>query len=147
MLHLSTLKTSVSHILNSKLYLLTRNPVSNFYIVCNHFLLTFGHIPGPSGQLSLLCPIVVHNKSFELLHEHFYLWVYHFCILSIMSIIWALLPAGRARSARPAGPKIALLFPCLYICASALITCAIITSRTLLPCDLTLVGNLDGCFA
>ena len=26
---------------------------------------------------------------------------------------------------------------CLYICASALITCAIITSRTLLPCDLT----------
>ena len=31
----------------------------------------------------------------------------------------------------------------LCICASALITCAIITSRTLLPCDLTLVdlGN------
>jgi len=26
---------------------------------------------------------------------------------------------------------------CWYICASALITCAIITSRTLLPCDLT----------
>ena len=24
----------------------------------------------------------------------------------------------------------------IYICASALITCAIITSRTLLPCDL-----------
>ena len=41
------------------------------------------------------------------------------------------------QSARPAGPKITLLFPHLYICASALITCAIITSRTLLPCDLT----------
>ena len=38
---------------------------------------------------------------------------------------------------------------CIYMCASALITCTIITSRTLLPCDLTLVnfGNLDGCFA
>ena len=60
------------------------------------------------------------------------------------------LPAGRARSARQAGPKITLPFPHLYIsCASALITCAIITSRTLLPCDLTSVdfGNLDGCFA
>ena len=56
------------------------------------------------------------------------------------------LPAGRAR---PAGPKITLLFPRLYICASALITCTIITSHTLLPCDLTLVdfGNVDGCFA
>ena len=47
------------------------------------------------------------------------------------------LPAGRTQSARPARPKITLLFPRLYICASALITCAIITSRTLLPCDLT----------
>ena len=28
---------------------------------------------------------------------------------------------------------------CIYICVSALITCAIITSLTLLPCDLTLV--------
>ena len=48
-----------------------------------------------------------------------------------------LLPAGRALRARPAGPKITLPFPRLYICASALITCAIITSHTLLPCDLT----------
>jgi len=46
-------------------------------------------------------------------------------------------------------------FPRLFVslhlcnCASPVITCAIITSRTLLPCDLTLVdfGNLDGCFA
>jgi len=30
------------------------------------------------------------------------------------------LPAGRARSARPAGPKITLLFPRLYICVSVL---------------------------
>ena len=29
----------------------------------------------------------------------------------------------------------------IYVCASALITCAIITSHTLLPCDLTLVWN------
>jgi len=61
------------------------------------------------------------------------------------------LPAGRTRSARPAGQKIILPFPHLYIyiCASALITCAIITSHTLLPCDFTLVGfgNLGGCFA
>ena len=59
------------------------------------------------------------------------------------------LPAGRAQSAWPAGPKITLPFLRLYVCASALITCAIITSRTLLPCNLTLVdfGNLDGCFA
>ena len=34
------------------------------------------------------------------------------------------------------------------VCVSPLITCAIITSRALLPCDLTLVdfGNLDDCF-
>jgi len=67
------------------------------------------------------------------------------------------LTAGSTRSTRSAGPKITLRFPYLYIyiyiyiyiCASALITCTIITSRTLLPCDLTLVdfGNLDGCFA
>jgi len=38
------------------------------------------------------------------------------------------------------GPKITLWFPRLLIyilCASALITCTIITSRILLPCDLT----------
>ena len=41
-----------------------------------------------------------------------------------------------------------LCVPCLLVCASALITCAIITSRTLLTCDLALVdfSNLDGCF-
>jgi len=35
-----------------------------------------------------------------------------------------------------------------YLCASTLITCAIIISRTLLPCNLTRVdfSNLDGCF-
>ena len=64
------------------------------------------------------------------------------------------LPAGRAQSAQPAGPKITVRFPRLlvyiyiYICASALITCAIITSCTLLPCNLARVDfdNLDGCF-
>jgi len=34
---------------------------------------------------------------------------------------------------------------CMYLCASVLITCAIITSRTLLPCDLNF-GSLDSCF-
>jgi len=47
------------------------------------------------------------------------------------------------RSAQPAGPKITLSFPCLYIyifiCTSALTMCAIITWGTLLPCDLALV--------
>ena len=50
-------------------------------------------------------------------------------------------------------PKITLRFPHLYIssyiCASTLITCAIITLHRLLPCDLTLIvdfANLDGCF-
>ena len=54
-----------------------------------------------------------------------------------MNLSVPLLPAGCVQSVRPAGPKIALPFLRLYICASALITCAIITSRTLLPCDLT----------
>ena len=61
------------------------------------------------------------------------------------------LPAGCARSARLAGPKIVLRFPhrlvyiYIFICASTLITCTIITSCTLLPCDLAWVdfGNLD----
>ena len=54
---------------------------------------------------------------------------------------FAFLPAGHARSARPAGPKITFHFLvlCMYLCASALTTCTIITSHTLLPCDLTLV--------
>ena len=34
---------------------------------------------------------------------------------------------------------------CLFVCASTLITCAIITSHTLSPCNFTLV-NFDGCF-
>jgi len=48
-----------------------------------------------------------------------------------------------AGHALPAGPKITSCFPHLsvyiFICASTLITCAIITSRTLLPCDLASV--------
>ena len=48
-----------------------------------------------------------------------------------------------AQSARPAGAKITSCFLCLsvyiFICASALITCAMITSRTFLPCDLASV--------
>jgi len=42
------------------------------------------------------------------------------------------------RFTRPAGLRLLCGFCiCSYICASALITCAIITSRTLLPCNLT----------
>ena len=50
------------------------------------------------------------------------------------------LAARHVRSTRLAGLTIALCFPCLlvcfFVCTSALITCAIITSHTLLPCDL-----------
>ena len=50
----------------------------------------------------------------------------------------------------PAGPNIfrVYLYIYIYICASALTMCAMITSRTLLPCNLALVdfGNLDSCF-
>ena len=46
------------------------------------------------------------------------------------------LPAGHALHMQPAGAKIALWFLHLYLCVSALITCARITSRKLLPCDL-----------
>ena len=52
--------------------------------------------------------------------------------------------ASHVLCAQPAGPKIALCFLCLsiyiFVCASALIMCAIIV---LLPCDFTLVdfGN------
>ena len=35
--------------------------------------------------------------------------------------------------------RLLCIFQCLFICASALITCTIIMSRTLLPCELTLV--------
>ena len=63
------------------------------------------------------------------------------------------LPASCMLCVRQAVPKITLRFPHLYIssyiCASTLITCAIITLHRLLPCDLTLIvdfANLDGCF-
>jgi len=48
------------------------------------------------------------------------------------------LPAGSVLCVWPAGPKITLGFSHLYIyiCASALIMCAIITSGTLLLCDI-----------
>jgi len=51
-----------------------------------------------------------------------------FCHSAIL-ISRYLLPAGRVRSAWPAGPKVTLRFPrlyvCIYVCASALITPAI----------------------
>ena len=69
-----------------------------------------------------------------------------------ISQLSCMLTVNTARSAQPAGPKISSSFPRLfvsmYICASALITCTIITSCTLLPCDLAIVdfSNLDSCF-
>jgi len=61
-----------------------------------------------------------------------------------------LLPAGHAQSARPAGPKITLPFPHLYI-YMCVRTYHVRNNYVtwLLPCDLTLVGfgNLDGCYA
>ena len=49
------------------------------------------------------------------------------------------LQASCVQSLRPAGAKIALcflhLFACWFVCVSVLITCAIMTSRTLFACD------------
>ena len=67
------------------------------------------------------------------------------------------LAACNVRSAWPAGPKIYFAFSAsvsiyIYLCASALIMCTIITSHTLLPwCHATLLelidfNSLDGCF-
>ena len=54
--------------------------------------------------------------------------------LNLFLVQWKTFVRGQLTS-----PMVTLQFPCLYLCVSALITCAIITSRTLLPCDLTLV--------
>lgn len=47
-------------------------------------------------------------------------------------------------ASQPASPKVTLCFLCLFICilvcASAILTCPIITLHTLLPCDVTLVN-------
>jgi len=51
-----------------------------------------------------------------------------------------LLPAGSTQSTRLAGPKITLRFPRLLVCGFALITCAIITSRSLHCCHATLLS-------
>jgi len=60
---------------------------------------------------------------------------------SIEVVVYVFLPAGRAQSTRPAGPRIGLCFlrhfVGLLVCASPLTTCAIVTSHTLLPCDFT----------
>ena len=65
------------------------------------------------------------------------------CRISHSKCLSPFLPAGCTLRVRPAGPNITLRFPRLlvyiFICASVLIMCAIITSRTLLPCDLTFV--------
>jgi len=51
------------------------------------------------------------------------------------------LPASRTQSARLAGPKITLHFPCLYVRPH--IMCAIITSRSLHCCHATLLSRLQ----
>ena len=70
------------------------------------------------------------------------------CCLYNFSPVWhgvtfTLYPAGFVRSVWPAGPNIAVKYlhlVCLLVCASPLIMCAIIMSRTLLPCDFTLAS-------
>jgi len=43
------------------------------------------------------------------------------------------LPAGRAQSTRPAGPKITLPFPRLYICISVYLYCASARLEEIMP--------------
>ena len=61
--------------------------------------------------------------------------------ISIEVVVYIFLPAGRAQSKWPAGPRIGLRFlrhfVGLLVCASPLIMCAIVMLRTLLPCDFT----------
>ena len=80
------------------------------------------------------------------LFAYFFLFYYPYILHHYLFRSLFLL-ASRVLCAQPAGPKIALRFLCLsiytFVCASALIMCAIIMSHTLLPCDFTLVdfGN------
>jgi len=66
--------------------------------------------------------------------------------VSFQFLLCFFLPAGRARSRLVLtllwGFRVCIyiyIYIYIYVCAATLITCAIITSRTLLPCDLTLV--------
>ena len=67
----------------------------------------------------------------------------HAC--SLLKILWHTTDAGKyfyQPAAREAHSRLVLRLlcgfrVCIYVCASALITCAIITSRILLPCDRT----------
>jgi len=48
-------------------------------------------------------------------------------------------PAARGMRGRLVLRLLCVFRVCIYLCASVLIMCTIITSRTLLPCDLTWV--------
>ena len=71
---------------------------------------------------------------------------FQFCFAT--SLMWWILPGlphfyqPAAWNTQLAGPKITLRFPCLYLCVSAFITCAIIMSRTSLPCMRPCFGRL-----
>ena len=80
------------------------------------------------------------------LHIHYTLQVEGLVMHHCLRRYFYQLAACRKHAA--AGPKMFSVSVCIYLCVSALIARAIITSRTLLPCDLTWVdfGNLDGCF-
>jgi len=81
-------------------------------------------------------------------------WQVHKCMFSrrqsINVFCTQLLPAGRALCMRPAGPNITLhflrllvyIYIYIYICASTLITCTIVTSRSQHCCHATLLSQL-----
>jgi len=56
----------------------------------------------------------------------------------------AIFPTARKWSMQPAGPKIALCLPCLFV--GLWVHTYHVTSYTLLPCDFTFVDQLDDSF-
>lgn len=60
-------------------------------------------------------------------------------LVSSMVCRW-FLPAGHVQKVWLTGPKICFMLSCLIVYVSLLITCATVTSCTLLPCNLTSVN-------
>jgi len=112
--------------------------------------------PGSSSLLSLQMVRLSLSPRWSLFYS--LLWVGW--LMPCDDLCMCLAIYKHAQMALPAGcmwkAKITLRFPRLFVssyvsicnCVSALIMCPIIMSRTLLPCNLTLVdlGNLDDCF-
>ena len=75
-------------------------------------------------------------------NTHVSVLLYQCCNACCAVFVQRLLPAGCALHKQPAVPKITFVFSVSVSLCAPLIMCAIITSHTLSPCDLT----LDGCF-